>query len=86
MAHPVRAAAYAAFLLLLMVALFVAPSFAPALERMSTFGYSVFCGAAVFVLSTLYLGITARMGIAPLTPAKWVRRLFRVSDDLPPRP
>ena len=84
MAHPVRAAAYAAFLVLLATAIFVAPSVSPALERMDLFDYSVLCAAAVFVLSTLYLGITARLGIAPLTPAKWVRRLFRVPDDLPP--
>ena len=80
MAHPFRAAAYAAFLVLLAGAIFVAPSFSPALERMDLFDYSVLSGAAVFVLSTLYLGITARLGIAPVTPAKWVRRLFRVDD------
>jgi hypothetical protein len=85
MAHPIRAAAYAAFLVLLATAIFVAPNFSPALQRMSGFGYSVLCGAAVFVLSTLYLGVTARLGVAPLTPAKWVRRLFRVPDGTPPR-
>jgi hypothetical protein len=85
MAHPFRAAAYAAFLVLIATAIFVAPNFFPALQEMSGFGYSVLCGAAVFVLSTLYLGITARLGIAPLTPAKWVRRLFRVQDETLPR-
>jgi len=85
MAHPIRAAAYAAFLVLLATAIFVAPQFFPALERMSGFDYSILCGAAVFVLSTLYLGITARLGVAPLRPANWVLRLFRVQDTLPRR-
>jgi hypothetical protein len=86
MSHRGRFALYAGFLALIGVTILVAPFFSSALGRMSLLPYSAFCGAATFVLVTLYQGIAAKFGVAPFRPAKWILCLFRVPDETPTRP
>ena len=80
MSHRSRYTLYYGFLALIVVAIFVAPSFSAALERMSLVPYAALCGAISFVLVTFYQGVAAKFGILPFRPKDWVLRLFRGHD------